>query len=89
MIDSLVNVNGIHLNGLSFDKVDKSAAQTQARNQAFNNAKKRANDYAGFASRTLGRTINIVDGASNDAAPVNLPTYKISDAQASQGSGIT
>lgn len=42
---------------------------------AFENAKTKATDYAGFASRTLGRTISLIDGINNGAAPIPYVNY--------------
>ena len=62
-IDQLVRVDGIQFNGLSFDKEDKSDARKQARKLAFEDAKKKAQEYAGLAERTLGKALTIIDDA--------------------------
>jgi uncharacterized protein YggE len=43
IIDQLVVVDGIQLNGVRFDKEDKTKAQKQARKIAFEDAKNKAN----------------------------------------------
>lgn len=63
IIDQIVKVDGIQFNGLSFDKEDKSEATKQARKLAFEDAKKKAQEYAGLAERTLGKALTIVDNA--------------------------
>jgi uncharacterized protein YggE len=63
IIDQIVRVDGIQFNGLSFDKEDKSEATKQARKLAFEDAKKKAQEYAGLAERTLGKALTIVDNA--------------------------
>jgi uncharacterized protein YggE len=63
IIDQIVKVDGIQFNGLSFDKEDKSEATKQARKLAFEDAKKKAQEYAGLAERNLGKALTIVDNA--------------------------
>ena len=74
MIDQLVAVDGIQFNGLRFDKVDKTEAEKQARKLAFENAKKKATDYAVLSERTLGKVLTIVDNAGSSAPP-NVVAY--------------
>ncbi len=70
MIDQLVAVDGIQFNSLRFNKVDKTEAEKQARKLAFENAKKKATDYAVLSERTLGKVLTIVDNAGSSAPPV-------------------
>ena len=63
IIDQIVRVDGIQFNGLGFDKEDKSEATKQARKLAFKDAKKKAQEYAGLAERTLGKALTIVDNS--------------------------
>lgn len=68
LIDLLAAVNGIIINGLSFDIANKTAVYTQARQQAYQNAQTKAQDYAGALSLSLGQILNVVDSFSS--APV-------------------
>ena len=61
LIDALAGINGIQLNNLSFDKENKSEAQRQARRLAFEDARRKATEFASLAGRTLGKALNIVD----------------------------
>ena len=72
LIDALATIDGINVNNLSFDKEDKSAAQTEARKLAFENAKMKASEYASLAERGLGRVVSIHDGARSESAPVQF-----------------
>lgn len=72
LIDNLATVNGIILNGLSFDIADKTDELAQARANAFSNAQKKALDYATSLQICLGQLVTIVDSYSS--APVVQPT---------------
>lgn len=69
IIDQLVKVNGIQFNGLTFDKEDKSEAQREARKLAFEDAKRKASEYAGLADRVLGKVSTISDNVQNQSGP--------------------
>jgi len=68
LIDSLATVNGIILNGLSFDIYNKTAVYQQARQQAYQNAQTKAQDYGAALILGVGQALNVVDSFSN--APV-------------------
>ena len=68
MIDDLASIDGITINGLTFDIADKTKVFQQAREKAFENAKQKAEDYADALKLAVGKVINIVDGVSQ--APV-------------------
>ncbi len=70
LIDQLVAVDGVQLSGLTFDKEDKTLAQKYARKLAYNDAKRKALDFADFADRTLGKTLSVVDSSSSSSNPV-------------------
>lgn len=53
LIDDLASVNGITLNGLTFDLKSKTVVYQQARELAFKSAKTKANDYAEALSLKL------------------------------------
>lgn len=68
LIDSLASVNGIILNGLSFDIVNKTDELALVRSNAFSNAQKKALDYATSLQLSLGQLVTIKDSYSS--APV-------------------
>lgn len=69
--DGLAAVNGIEINGLTYDIADKTAILTQARGEAFKNAQKRAKDYTDAAGVVLGGPITVTDSYS--VVPVDTP----------------
>lgn len=68
LVDQLATINGITLNGLSFDLRNKTTVYRQAREAAFQNAKSKAKDYAEALSLQLGQAITVKDTFST--APV-------------------
>ena len=56
-------MDGIQFNGLKFDKENKSEAQKLARKLAFEDAKKKALEYAGLSDRSLGKVLTINDNS--------------------------
>ena len=61
MIDALAQINSININSVTFDIYDKTPLQTQARAQAFKDAKEKAEDYVSFAGATVGNVMTIDD----------------------------
>lgn len=59
--DGLAKVANINIYGLSFDLKDKTAAHIQARKLAYQDAVKRASDYAKAAGVKLGAPVSISD----------------------------
>ena len=68
LFDELAVVNGIVLNGLSFDLSNKTKEFESARTQAFQNAQQKANDYASFLMLSVVKILNVNDMVSR--APV-------------------
>jgi uncharacterized protein YggE len=68
LIDCLASVDGIVLNGVSFDVADKTDELAAARGKAFANAQKKASDYAASLQLCLGQLVQIIDSYSS--APV-------------------
>lgn len=83
IVDQLVAVDGLQFNGLRFDKEDKTEAQKQCRKYAYEDAKKKAGEYAGLAYRTLGKVLTIVDSSIATAVPI----YRSADAFVSKRVG--
>jgi len=71
IIDSLGQVSGITLNSISFDREDKSAAESEAREKALAKALSKAEQYAGQVNMrtTLPITISEYSVASNPYNP--------------------
>lgn len=69
--DGLAQINDVYINGLTFDLQDKTVALGQARKQAYQDAVRRATDYASAAGVTLGLPLTITDSYS--VAPVAVP----------------
>jgi uncharacterized protein len=82
LIDGLAAVNGIILNGVSFDVVDKTDELALARGNAFSNAKKKAQDYAASLQLCIGQLVTVIDSYSS--APViqkvDAPQFMMSSA---------
>ncbi len=88
LIDALATVNGIIINSLSFDIADKTKTFSQAREQAFQNARSKAQDYAAALQLSLGKLLNLVDAVS--AAPVvRREALMMSSAMKSNDAGTT
>ena len=68
LIDSLAVVNGIVLNGLSFEVNNKTALYQQLRQQAYQNAQTKAQDYSVALQISLGQLLSLTDSFS--IAPV-------------------
>ena len=75
LIDSLATVNGIVINSLSFDVRNKTSAFQRARQLAYQNAQRKAQDYAAGLKLSLGKLLNVVDSVSSApvVSPVNAP----------------
>jgi len=68
LIDSLAQVDGITINSLTFDIKDKTAILATARERAFKQAQRKAEDYVSLLSLNIGKVISITDSYSS--APV-------------------
>jgi len=61
IVDSLSSISNIQIQGISFDIENKESVYQQARKEAFDQAKKRANESATLAGVTLGNVVTIND----------------------------
>lgn len=79
IIDQLVVIDGIQFNGLRFDKENKAETQKLARKLAFDDAKKKAQEFALLSERALGKVLVINDFSFSLPAPVvpNLDTLSL------------
>ena len=67
LIDLFAAVDGIILNGVSFDVADKTDGLANARGKAFANAQRKASDYTALLNLSLGQLVQIID--SYNSAP--------------------
>lgn len=70
MIDSVIGIPGIQINGVTFDREDKTNANRQARKAAYDDAFAKASQYALFANKKLKKLLGIVDSNQNSIFPV-------------------
>lgn len=61
LIDSLAKINGLEIQSVNFDILDKTSLQKLARERAFADAKLKAQDYAEFSGLKVGRVVTIGD----------------------------
>lgn len=72
LIDALAAVNGININSVTFDILDKTQLQTEARAAAFNDAKQKAEDFASAAGVRVGRVLTIDDNSFVSSPPIEF-----------------
>lgn len=72
LIDALAAVNGININSVTFDILDKTQLQTEARAAAFNDAKQKAEDFASAAGVSVGRVLTIDDNSFVSSPPIEF-----------------
>lgn len=75
LVDALAQVDGINIDSVSFDIYDKTKLQTQARADAYKDARQKAEDYASFAGLSLGRVLSIDDTNTVEAPPAYLNSF--------------
>jgi uncharacterized protein YggE len=78
LIDELASIKNIQLNGFSFDIDDKERILTLTRAQAFEKAKKKAEELAALAGKELGDAISISEAYAR--APVVYQALKMENA---------
>ncbi len=69
IIDEISTVNGLLIQWGTYDNENEDIALAAARKEAFENAKKKAQELARLAGMTLGKTISINEGAINNYEP--------------------
>ena len=67
--DSLAQISNVTINGFAYDLSDKTSLMKEARKNAYQNAEKKAKDYAGAGSLQLGAPLSIEDNYSEASAP--------------------
>jgi len=65
ILDAAAAAGANQMNGVSFTTADPTAAQTQARELAMNNAKAKAQQLAKLAGVTLGKPVYVSESVSN------------------------
>jgi uncharacterized protein YggE len=78
LLDELANIDYIQLNGFSFDIDDKEPILTLVRAQAFEKAKKKAEELAELAGKKLGEAISISEAYAR--APVVYQEMRMENA---------
>jgi uncharacterized protein YggE len=64
LFDQLATINGIVLNGISFELSDKREVFKLAREQAFKDARQKGRDYSHALGFHLGQVLSIKDNVS-------------------------
>jgi len=70
ILDALGEINGLELNSVNFDIEDKKAFFSEAREQAFEKAEQKAEEYAKFGNVTLLKPISISDASISYNPPM-------------------
>ncbi len=81
LIDSLAEIDGIGVGGLTFEVSRSSSFREEARRLAFENARMRAEQYAALAGRKLGKVLTLTEQRSS-AAPIR---YSLMEKAAADG----
>jgi uncharacterized protein len=86
IIDDVFTVNGITINGVSFDQSDSELGKSAARKAAFQSAKKKAQEYAALTGRSLFKVLQIQDMNSGIITPYFLQAVSYEAASAAKTS---
>lgn len=73
LVDQLAGIDNINLSGISFDIENKKPLSSKARDQAFEDAKAKAQQYADLSGLRLGSVQSITDSSTRDFTP--YPMY--------------
>lgn len=68
VLDKVVSLDKIEIQGISFDVKQKADLYKQSRELAYNKALEKAKDYARLSGRALGEVLSITEEASGDVA---------------------
>ncbi len=72
IIDDVSTINGIIINGVTFDQSDSELGKSAARKAAFKNAQQKAQEYASLTGRNLLKVLQIQDTSSGNITPYFL-----------------
>ena len=70
IIDALTAINGLLVNGGTYDNEDDAATLKIARNNAFENAKQKAEDLAKLSDMKLGKPVSISENIISNVYPL-------------------
>lgn len=87
MIDRLSSVDGFTVSSINFELSNRDSLIVAARNNAFNDAKIKAQDYASAAGVRLGKVVNIDDNSFD--APTPQPFAEVAFAKSSDAASST
>lgn len=73
LIDGLASVNGIFLNGLTFDIANKTSVFATARASAYTDAQNKALDYTTSLQLCLGQLVTVIDSYSSAPVTTEVP----------------
>ena len=71
IIDSLIQINGIELNQISFNVKDSTELFARSRELAYQKALAKANQYAALSGLQVAKTLRVAEEGSPQIAPVN------------------
>ncbi len=71
LLDQLAEIDGIELQNIEFDLIEKDELAARARSLAFEKAAAKAAQYADLAGRPLGEVLRIQESSSPAAFPAN------------------
>lgn len=82
LVDQLAGIDNINLSGISFDIENKKPLSSRARDQAFEDARAKAEQYANLSGLRLGTVQSITDSSTRDFYPT--PMYSAARVQLAQ-----
>jgi hypothetical protein len=84
LLNSLMDSGINRIDGISFSSSDKDALMSQARKKAIENAKMKAEEYAGVLKQSIGKAVSISEYQN---ANVPQPVYRSMAMQSDSGGG--
>jgi len=71
--------DGARVDGITFSHHDPAALERSARDAAFDDARSKAEQYAGLAGQALGEVRHVVEGGSGGPAPMRRAAMLVAD----------
>ena len=72
LLDKITAINKVEISNIQFDIENKTELFKQSRELAYQKALEKANQYAEFSGRKVGKVLTITEGASQDIAQTRL-----------------